>query len=139
MIRKFRVFYPTFGIFNIAKVNCIIQLLDTFSIKKAALPSLCWIVLTNFWISSTKIKQINPASTGFFIQPLDIYRQIQISCFFCWNTLSIFWISTSRIKQITQASTDPLSAICSTNKIDPNILLRHPKISGLVGLVDLDV
>ena len=101
MIRKFKVFLSNFGIFSIAKVDFIIQLLDIFNIKKAALPSFCWIVLTNFWISTTKIKQINPASTGYFY-PTFGYLQTNSRFFAIPRVLLDFltnlWISKAKIK-----------------------------------------
>ena len=72
----------------------------------------CWtfflweILMLDFLASGQMNRQ-----AGFFIQPLDIYRQIQ----------------------------DNLSAICSTNKIDPYIFLHCHKMSGLWDLMDLDM
>ena len=124
------------------QLDFFIQPLDIYSQNKADYPGHYWIFLSNLWLSTAKIKQISQASTGFF-QPTFGYLQTNSDiCFFCWITLSDLWMSTSRIQQITQASTgffygtfgypqtnsyftqastDPLSAICSTNKIDPNI------------------
>ena len=130
-------FYPSFGYLQTNSrflglhrllLEYFNQLLDIYSHNKATQPGFFWIFLSNLWISTAKIKQISHASTGYFyptfgylktnsrflglhrllldyfIQPLDIYRRIQ----------------------------DTLSAICSTNKIDPNILLHCPKCQVLL-------
>ena len=108
-----------------------IQPLDIYSQNEAIHPGFYWILLSNLWISTAKMKQITQASTGFcyptfwylktnsrffalhrllldfLIQPLGIYSENKANYpGLYWIISSNLWISTDKFKIscFTQAS-----------------------------------